>query len=629
MKIKLYSIVLVHLIAFAFSVQADEYDPKLETLVITPAYDQLKANDPTRVDTYITLQDKTVIPQNLTDFISSSPSVSQNGQGGHFQNFSIRGLSKHRVKTLINDISIQGVRRAGASVSFIDPLLIGGVTIQRNPASTLFGSGALGGVVQVETNHFTTPTVMTGYNSEADENYQVLATGQQNWSFGIAKREAQNSNSTNDNSELNTHFEQYSATFSATTKLQGLNLDFFALQSLAKDVGKSNTSFPDRRTHYPEENHLLAKLGIRSDSGWQAKIYIHPNALQTEVLTVNSSLNTVSNQAFDYGSRWSFEQQWGEVNSLFGIDYSARHAVETKESAVDLSTYSSTLYTPLQDGEEHETSVFSTIDWQIGQAELQAGTRFSYFQQSARHISSQQDSAWSGFINMLYPFDNGIDFSANASTAYRYPTLSERLFTGTTGRGNVISNPDLEKEQSYNIDLGLGLVREHYSIASHLYYLRIHDYIERIELGNDVLTFANLNNGLITGFELEGNHFINDNWQFNWSGHIIRGEDDKGAALSDIPSNRIVLSVAHQQGKWESLIDFEYRTHKKNPGSGEKEIPSVGLLSTAIRYQAMPNLQLSFSAKNLFDAEYFSSADRKADYAQGRSFGINLIWTMT
>jgi len=599
----------------------------LDPLVVTASQNQLEISNPTKLKNHITLEDKTQIPQNLSDLISSTPGVSQNGQGGHFQNFSIRGVSKHRIKTLVNGIKIEGVRRAGASVSFVEPLLIGNAAVWRTPASTLFGSGALGGAVKIETKQFMTPTIFTGYNSEGDENYQVFGTGEENWSFGIARRDANNT-TTKDGSKLNTHFSQYSAVFSAKAKVSNLDLDFFALPAIAENIGKSNTDFPLRETNYPREKHLLAKLDITSSAGWKAKIYIHPNDLKTEVLKVNSSFNTVSNEAFDFGGSWQLEKQLGGFNSLLGIDYSARRSVNTQETSLDLATNNTSLSSPLRQGKENEISLFTTFNWMLGSAEMQAGTRLSYFDQSAKNIKSQDDNAWAGFINLLYPFENGLDLTANIASAYRYPTLSERFFTGTTGRGNVISNANLKKEQSINLDIGIGWVGNNYSIGSHVYYLHIRDYIERVEISNDVLTFVNLNNGTITGFELEGNYFIDEQWSLNWAGHILRGEDENGDAISDIPSNRMLFGLSHQAGKWQSLINFEYRTHKNNPGNGEKKIPSANLLSTAIRYQVNQQLQLSLSANNLFDEEYFASADKKASYAPRRSFGINLSWKM-
>jgi iron complex outermembrane receptor protein len=89
-------------------------------------------------------------PNNIRELISRIPGVDANGQGGDFQTFSIRGVSRQRIQTRIGDAPIISERRAGASVSFVDPTLLDSAEVVRGPASTLFGSGALGGAVLLE-----------------------------------------------------------------------------------------------------------------------------------------------------------------------------------------------------------------------------------------------------------------------------------------------------------------------------------------------------------------------------------------------------------------------------------------------------------------------------------------------
>ena len=68
-------------------------------------------------------------PNSLTEFVSATPSVSENGQGGLFQTYSVRGVSRLRVMTLVSGMRIVGERRAGVSASFIDPLLMDSVDV--------------------------------------------------------------------------------------------------------------------------------------------------------------------------------------------------------------------------------------------------------------------------------------------------------------------------------------------------------------------------------------------------------------------------------------------------------------------------------------------------------------------
>lgn len=599
----------------------------LAPLLVLSSSSSNDKQDPISLTTHIKPANSLQTLGNLSDLIKTSPSVALNGQGGHFQNFSIRGVSKHRIKTLVSGIRIESDRRAGVSASFIDPLLMGDVAVYRNPASTLFGSGALGGAVQIETRHFTQPSLMTGYSSEGSEHYQLFGTGQDNWSLGVARREASNASAT-DGDELNSHFTQYSATFVANGHWQGLDLDFLILPSFAKDIGKSNTSFPTKTTLYPEEKHLLMKLGIHSDSGWNGNFYIHPNKLEAEVHTENKSLNKVSGEAFDFGSHWQFEHDANSYNSLIGLDYFGRRRINIKETSLNLLTQQQSFSQSLNDGQENEVALYGTLDWAWQSVAMKAGTRVSYFDQKTKTSHTQTNTAWSGFINLSYPINNAFEFTADFATSYRFPTLSERFFTGTTGRGAVIGNPNLKKESAHNIDLGLGWIGENMSLASHIFQLNVQDYIERVEVSEDLLTFVNLNNGRIIGLELSGDYTFNAQWDLDWQGHIMRGEDNNGKPLADIPSNRFSLGLNHHYSKWTTQLHIEFLAHKNKIGNSEQKRDASTLLSAAVRYQASPNWSISFSANNLLNEKYFASSDKKSALAPERSLALSFSWVM-
>lgn len=600
---------------------------KMETIVVHPENDQCCSVNSNKPATTINPNSKSRPPSSLTALINSTPSVSQNGQGGHFQNFSIRGVSRHRIKILINGMRIESDRRAGVSASFIEPLLIDTATVWRNPVSTEFGSGALGGAVEIDTKEFTSSIAATGYQSDGNENYQILGAGGSHWSIGLARRSASNANAAN-GSELNTQFTQYSATLSAKGKWQNLNLELFALPSIGRDMGKSNSDFPRRITHYPEEKHLLVKLGVSSDSGWKGSFYVHPNKLETEVHKLNRSLSTVSNEAFDFGVNGYFEKQIDEYTGTIALDYFSRLGVNGKEQSIDLLNNSTFNLSSLVNGKESEMAVIATLEGLWGETDWKIGTRFSYFKQTADLSASREDNAGSGFISLSHPFENGLELTANFATGFRFPSLSERFFSGTTGRGNVSGNPHLKKEQSINIDLGAQWQGDDLALGGHIFYLSVSDYIERIETEEDQLTYLNLSSGKIMGIELEGQYFLTDDLNFNWSGHLLKGEDDKGQPLSDIPANRFMLGLKYSSEQWESMIDLEMRASKDNPGNGEKRIPAAKLLSATVQYKVMNKLLLSINANNLLNEQYFNSADRKSAFAKERSVGVSVTWQL-
>ena len=577
-------------------------------------------------------------PSTLTELVEGVAGVAENGQGGLFQVFSIRGVSRHRVLTLVSGMPMTSERRAGVSTSFIDPLLIGSVEVLRGPSSTYYGSGALGGVAQVFPRPFTGFQVEAGYNTFGDENFQSVGWGTgdredgSGWSLGIARRSTDNDEA-GDGTALNNHFTQTSAALRRTWRQGERDWELLVIPTFGRDIGKPNTDFPDRVTNYPRERHLLVKLGLTAPTGWSFHVFAHPNDLETEVLRVDDSLTTVLNDSFDFGADW--QRQWtlggkdgrGGSTGRLGASYSGRRGVDATETVLDLAEGSLTSTRTLQSGEQDEAAVYGSLRFNWGAGTWQVGSRFTWLHQTQNQSESRDDTALTAFLGLVYPLGRGLEFTANLGTGLRFPNLSERFFTGTTGRGQVIGNPDLDAESSINSDLGLRWYGKKAFLSAQVFRLDIDDYIERINLTNETRTFVNLNDGTVKGVEIEGFYQWNEHWQWNFTGHLLSGEDDTNTPLADIPADQLGLGLTYRRGKWESRLHLQLRASKDDPGSGELAIPSAQLLSASLRYQLSKTLALTFRGRNLLDENYFSSADDKASSAPGRSLGLGLSWT--
>lgn len=95
--------------------------------------------------------------RDLDDLLRFEPGISMNRDPGRFANssFSIRGVSGNRVVTEIDGVPVQDGFLIGdfssAGRDLVDPGIIRNVEILRGPASALYGSDALGGVISFTT----------------------------------------------------------------------------------------------------------------------------------------------------------------------------------------------------------------------------------------------------------------------------------------------------------------------------------------------------------------------------------------------------------------------------------------------------------------------------------------------
>ena len=591
--------------------------------------------------TEIRPEEKAASPSTLVELVEGVAGVAENGQPGLFQVYSIRGVSRHRVLTFVDGVQITGERRAGVATSFMDPLLMGQVDVLRGPSSTYYGSGALGGVVQIFPRFFDGLTVSTGWEEFGDETWQMVGWGagtydHDGWSVGLVRRDA-NDDRVADGTLQNTHFTQTSATLLKTWRRDGQSWEFFLLPSVGDDLGKPNLDFLDGRiTVYPREEHLLAKIAVASDAGWSADLWVHPNSLDTEVLRPERDFATVRNETFDLGGdvqwNWAGKGAASRLAGTVGFDWFGRRGVRADEREEDLVTGDVAKARTL-DGEEDQAAAFGSVRWKWGSAEIQAGSRVTFLQQSNSGAGSQvddtrDDSAWTGFVGLVQPIGKGFEWTVNVGTGLRFASLSERFFVGTTGRGQVVGNPDLEPEESLNVDLGLRFYGQSTFLSAQVFRLEIDHYIERVSLdGGDTRTYVNLTSGTLDGVELEGFTQLTEAWKFDWAGAIIDGEADDGSPLSDIAANRVSFGLAFEGERWRARVRYQLRDDKDDPGPSEIAIDGADLVSAAVSYDVTPELRLTVRGENLLDEEYAASADDQSSPAPGRSVGVGLTWT--
>jgi len=565
---------------------------------------------------------------NLTDLVSEVPGVSENGQGGLFQVFSIRGVSRQRVMSLVSGMRITSDRRAGVSTSFIDPTLMQSAEVLRGPTTTFYGSGALGGVVEVVPRDYAGWSFGAGYDTVGDENFQTVGGGGENWSVGLARRSAGDAESA-DGSVLNSHFTQYSAVARVGWGRKGYRYELTAIPTYGDEIGKANTDFPERTTSYPVERHLLVKFSVDAASGWSLDAYVHPQDLETEVVEQDTR-SEVSNDSVDYGLRWRAERPVGtRIVTRFGADGFARQDVDAAETQIDLSLPGPpTVQTArtLDGATETELGGWGSVRWNRTKTRWELGARYSWLSQSNSGSPTGDRSAWSGFAGVSRDLGSQFEFRASLSSGIRFPSLTELYFIGTTGRGEVIGNPDLIPERSLGAEASLRWASRRVVLTGVVFRNEIDDYIERIEIAPDLLSFVNVTSGTIQGLELHGISRLDGAWTLNFGGHAMRGEDSHGDALQDTPPNELFLGGTFEKRRWGADARLAWRASRDRFASGEKPIPSATLLSVTVRYRWAARWEIALSGTNLLDQAYFRSADRKAPMAPGRGFGVGIVF---
>ena len=602
--------------------RAESEEPKKITILASSSPEHF--TDLNTASSLVSPTQITIAPSSILDMLIEVPGVAENGQAGLFQVYSIRGLSRHRVLTYVSDIPLKAERRAGVSSSFLHPLLLDHAEVSRGPASTLYQSGSLGGVVKLSPGFFNGSFFSTDYQTQGNRNSQVYGIGDTDWSVTVARQYSNNSEDVFGN-ELNNAYRQLSGSFIKHWTLDSIDYEWLLLMSEGDDIGRSSTNYPERLVTVPSEKHLLSQFSAQG-LDWRASIYLHPNEVETLTIRPDQRENSVVNESQDYG--FHFESSWKSpatsIEGAWGLDGFQRADIDAVERELSYSDNSVTLTQSLNRATEREVAAFATVNQFWKETKWQLGARLINNHQTNQGYQSISDDAVTGFVGMSQPITSDLLLTANVGTGVRFATVSERFYSGITGRGEVIGNPNLSTERSVSIDLGIQYGDQEKQLSLNIYRQKISNYIERIEVSPGLLTYRNLNNGIILGAEFDSQIAISEQWRLGAGGMFIKGKDDNGNTLSDIPANRLQTRAQYFADGWSMDFSLQYRLSKDEFGSGEQATPAAWISKVAYRQQLSDNFELSLYIDNAFDEEYFSSSDDVAPYAEGRSFGVRL-----
>lgn len=571
----------------------------------------------------LTWQDAVAAPSDFQDLIIRVPGVGATGQNGLFETFSIRGSGGNGILVLVGGMPITAQRRAGVPVAFVEPVLLGDLSVTRGPATVHFGPGALGGAVSIEPRWFDGGTVAGGYAGSGDEATLMGGFGSESFSVAAARHQANDSQSAN-GTPLNTSFARDSASLQYRTRIGDYTLDGLLLPSRTDDIGKSNSRYPVRDTSYPEDDHTLGRLRLRGDNGLEISVHGHDQSL----LTYNQRPGVADTYAYveslDVGATAQQTIAAGEFSHNFGVEYLGRRDVNGFDARTTLSNRSYSLL----DAEEDAWSLFVLSDWQIStEFALELGTRYSQSRQQQR--GADADDADSAFTaGAVFTPSESSRWTLNLSSGYRFATLEERYFTGVTAQGDIVGNPNLSSETSLGVDLGYAWHAGNWGAEVHAWQTDVDDLISLFAIAPGVNGYANVSDAKLHGAEGSLVWTPAANLQLRASGTLVRSRDQRtGDPLYGSPPPTATLEAKYDVADFTVGAFCSHRWKMDRPGFEEVARDAVDLVDLDLVYHLNPSWNLQLYVRNAFDEDYVATADVLSALGQERSLGFNVVWS--
>ena len=559
-------------------------------------------------------------PSDFQDWVSRVPGVTATGQNGLFETFSIRGSAGNGLLVIAAGMPLSAQRRAGVPVAFIEPALLGDVRVVRGPAVVHFGPGALGGAVSIEPRWFDQHEVSAGFASSANEAWQTAATGAEDYSMAVA-RHRMGLGEAADGTPLNIGFERASATLQFRQSLGTIELDALLMPSRSVAIGKSNIRFPARQTRYPEDEHTLGRLRLRSDDGWVFSLQGHDQYLGTLNQRPGGADSFAGMSSLDLGATLQRSIEHGRFRHNVGLEYLGRRQVNAYEARGSLANRSYTL----RDARERGVSLFAITDWRIDPAlALELGLRQSWLEQA--QSGADHSLAASGFnAGARWSSSQYSQWTLTLASGYRFPSLEERFYTGVTGQGEVVGNPALSAERSLGLDLGYQWLGQTWGAELHVWRNQVNDLIQLTALGAGLNGYENVSQAQLYGAEAQLQWRLRRSMELSAGLDWARSQDRQSAEpLYGTAAPGLQLGAAYQLAKWRFGLRYVHRWAMRRPGFEELPRPARDLLDAEVEYRFSDNLLFSLFARNLGNARYFATADELSALAPGRSLGVRV-----
>ena len=653
------------------NIQLEETFYEIDEIIVSTPFNKLQSENVMKVERLSAKSIQKLGATTLSEGLVNIAGVSQVSTGTSIGKPVIRGLSGNRVLVYTQGIRLENQQFGGEHGLGVNDAGISSVEVIKGPASLLYGSDALGGVLYLNPEKFAseneTETTVNQrfYSNTLGTNTSIgIKKSLENWKF-LARGTYAN------------HSDYRIPTDERVTNTRFNEKDF------KTGIAYSKNKFTSEIRYNFNNSNLGLTEGIENQSTNKnllepyQKIDNHILSSHNHFFLGNSKLDI--DLGYTVNDRQEFEEHEGEANQeeneeaalrmkLKTFSYNAKYHFPKFGKFEILSGIQGLHQTNTNFGEEllipnatiNDFGVFTTTNYAWNKNSLQAGIRFDNRKIiTERHeITSGNETQIFNAIDKNYnSFTTSLGFKTllsefittriNIATGFRAPNLAELTSNGVHEGTNRYEkgNNDLINEKNIQIDVSLEYKTEHFELFANGFYNHINNYIfisptDEIEDGEQVFSYiqedAKLYGGEF-GFHL---HPHPQDWlHLESTFETVIGKQENGDYLPLIPANtwRNTFRTEFNYKNWlkegYSSLTLESTFSQNNISPFETKTDNYSLLNMAFGGEIhLKNITFStlLSINNLMNKKYVNHLSRLKNDGianQGRNvvLGVNFI----
>lgn len=508
--------------------------------------------------------------------------ISRTGGAGSQTSVILRGAESDQVLVLVDGIRVSSVTTGSFDWSSISLDQIERIEVVRGSRTALYGSDAIGGIIQVFTRKNSTPyaSVTLGkYGTKRASAGFSKGFNKTKVSLNVSAEESDGFSATNINAgefSFNPDKDPYekrsvTAAFShQLTNSSKVGIDLLHSRNKADfDQGDSDT----------ELQTLGAFLDIKVSERWSQKL---------KLSRTNSDLESASEfgiSTFDTNRQtlnWQNDLKISDRTALIlGLDY--------REDEGKSADY---------DEKIDNKAVYANITNQRGRLNLELSARYDKHSQAGNEVTGQ--------IATGFELTPDTTLYASYGTAFKAPTINELFYPGFFG--SFAGNPDLDPETSKTFELGIkSKVLNNQRLEANLFHTKVEDLISFSGVDNQAI---NNNEVTIKGLELGYSGNVS---KFDWGlgATIQRAENDgTGESLIRRPNNKFTANLGYtpnaktRLGLDASLVSSRIDNDFSSFPSERKKLDSYELVNLTIKQKLTKHTSLGLRVENILDDDY-------------------------
>ncbi|MFC3337577.1 TonB-dependent receptor domain-containing protein [Paracandidimonas soli] len=583
---------------------------KLDDIVVTSSRTPLLEKDVIGDVTVIGSEDLRRAGQSsVAEILSRQPGIQFDSNGGPQTptGVGIRGNISNHTLVLVDGVRINSSAQAGTHWNSINPDAIERIEILRGAASSLYGSDAIGGVVNIITRKGKQDRPLEAWINMGIGSYDTvrgslgLSGASQGWDYSLTTGYATS--------------DGFDATYpNAPFGIHDPDDDGYTRNTLSGTLGYS----------WKEGQHIgITAYNSLVDGDFDAGAFFpRAHGLTRQQAYTITSTNAITEQwqsvlrfgiAKDAYEDRAYESEYGSLQRTYSWQNNFQLSRDHHLSAI------------LERIEERPWQGGTNQDFEVTRRNTNAGALIyrgtlgdiHHIQASVRH------DRFSGFGNrttgsLAYQVDIASNWSAGVAgnTGFRLPTFVD-LYNPWA------PNPDLQPEKSRNIELNIRYQDESSSLELIAYQNKVRDMIGLDPARN--WAAYNVDSATVRGITLAGRHEFGNTGIHASADFLSPKDDDTGNLLAHRTRTVYRAGIDHRFGQLSAGAEYMFVGKRYDDKENEVRLGGYGLFNLTAAYDFSDKVRVQARWNNVFGKKYSTVYGYRSP---GSNVFIDLTWKL-